>query len=118
MYTKKSKPCEPDSEPEAADDIDTRGSNIARMIDDVKNVTAPKEVYLWESSPALLPAALQTAAAAAQDEGNLAASWAAALLKAAEDWLSAQAHFRGQHHFSAGCANGGGGDTCTNGDVP
>ena len=81
------KPYEPDSEPEAEDDCNARGNKIARMIDEVKNVTAPKEVYLWESSPAPSPAALLTRAAPPET----VARWAAALLSAAEDWLRDQA---------------------------
>jgi hypothetical protein len=57
------------------------------MIDEVKNVTAPNEVYLWESSPAPSPAASLTRAAPPET----VARWAAALLSAAEDWLRDQA---------------------------
>ena len=81
------KPYEPDSEPEAEDDCDARAQQNAKMIDEVKNVTAPKEVYLWESSPAPSPAASLTRAAPPETVG----CWAAALLSAAEDWLRGQA---------------------------
>jgi hypothetical protein len=57
------------------------------MIDDVKNVTAPKEVYLWESSPAPSPAGSLERAAPA----DTVATWAAATLSAAEEWLRGQA---------------------------
>ena len=57
------------------------------MIDEAKNVTAPKEVYFWESSPAPSPAASLERAAPA----DTVATWAAALLSAAEEWLRGQA---------------------------
>jgi hypothetical protein len=63
----------PDSEIEAAGDIDARDSKIARMIDEVKNVTWPSwvPVHLWESSPAILPVGAAAPQTAAQDEGNV-----------------------------------------------
>ena len=63
----------PDSDEEPADDIDARDRKIARMIDEVKNVTLPSwvPVYYWESSPAPLPVGSTARQTAAQDEGNV-----------------------------------------------
>jgi hypothetical protein len=62
------------------------------MIERIKNVTAPREVFLWESSADPSAAVAAPAQTAAQDEGNTAANWPAALLKAAEDWMSGKAN--------------------------
>jgi hypothetical protein len=78
---------EPESEPDDECECDGREQKIAKLIDEAKNVMPPKEVYLWESSPAPSPAASLERAVPT----DTVAIWAAALLSAAEEWLRGQA---------------------------